>query len=140
MRINLVEKIVWSFIVFLHIVFILTIDFIPNSTKTGLDAFNLGYFMDDFNEFKIQGIPNILIIDCWKFEIYHVGVVDCFFQKNQIFAQNLQIIDCRYNIHMMKGFIALVSTSYNCSNKIITSLNTYLLNEFKSFTFFTIYN
>jgi hypothetical protein len=64
MRINLVEKIVWSFIVFLHIVFILTIDFIPNSTKTGLDAFNLGYFMDDFNEFKIQGIPNILIIDC----------------------------------------------------------------------------
>jgi hypothetical protein len=43
-------------------------------------------------------------------------------------------------MQMMKGFIALVSTSYNCSNKIITSLNTYLLNELKSFTSFTIYN
>ncbi len=56
--------------------------FIPSSAKIGLDAFNLGYFMDDFNEFKIQGIPNILIIDCWKFEIYHVGVVDFFIQKS----------------------------------------------------------
>jgi hypothetical protein len=64
MRTNLGEKIVWSSLVFLHIVFILTIDFIPSSAKIGLDAFNLGYFMDDFNEFKIQGIPNILLIDC----------------------------------------------------------------------------
>jgi hypothetical protein len=53
MKTNLREKIVWSSLVFLHIVFILTIDFNPSSTKTGLDAFNLGYFTDDFNDFKI---------------------------------------------------------------------------------------
>jgi hypothetical protein len=64
MRTILGEKMIWPSLVFLHIVFTLTIDFIPSSAKTGFDAFNLGYFMDDFNEFKIQGIPNILIIDC----------------------------------------------------------------------------
>lgn len=64
MRTILREKMIWPSLVFLHIVFTLTIDFIPSSAKTRFDAFNLGYFMDDFNEFKIQGIPNILIIDC----------------------------------------------------------------------------
>jgi hypothetical protein len=63
----------------------LTIDFIPSSAKIGLDAFNLGYLMDDFNEFKIQGIPNILIIDFENLKYNMLGLLTFFPKKVKYF-------------------------------------------------------
>jgi hypothetical protein len=55
MRTNLCKKIVWSSLVFLHIVFILTIDFIPSSAKIGLDAFNLGILWMNLMNLRYEG-------------------------------------------------------------------------------------